>query len=121
MSSKRQRVVRQGVAGSVGTTSTQPAPAGVPLGDLSEIDVIQAELASLEQGMLQLRLQQQEAQAALAEINGAVQQQAGAIAGAKRILQAMEQRAVERRKMTEQVPDPAATRAAEVTALTEPA
>ena len=113
MSSRRQRAMRQGVAGSVGTTSTQPAPAGTPLGDLSEIDVVEAELASLEQGMLQLRLQQQEAQAALTEINGAVQQQAGAIAGAKRILQSMQQRAAERKRAAQQVPDPTATLAAE--------
>ncbi len=113
MSSRRQRVARQGVAGSVGTVSTQPAPAGTPLADMTETDVIEAELASLEQGMLQLRLQQQEAQAALAEINGAVQQQAGAIAGAKRLLQTMQQRAAERKRAAEQVPDKAATLAAE--------
>ena len=102
MSSRRQRAMRQGVSGSVGTTSTQPAaPAGTRLADMTELDVIQAELAGLEQGMLQLRLQQQEAAQALEQINNAIQQQAGAITAVQRLAQTMQQRATELRTTNE--------------------
>lgn len=101
MSSRRQRAMRQGVSGSVGTTSsTQPAAPG-RLVDMTEQDVIQAELAGLEQGMLQLRLQQQEAAQALEQINNAIQQQAGAITAMQRLAQTMQQRAAERRRTDE--------------------
>ena len=99
MSSRRQRM-RPGVSGSVGTTSTQPTPAGM-LADMTEQDVIQAELAGLEQGMLQLRLQQQEAAQNLERINNAIQQQAGAIAAMQRLAQTMAQRTAERRTTAE--------------------
>ncbi len=114
MSSRRQRAMRQGVSGSVGTTGTQPAPAGTPLANMTEVDVIQAELAGLEQGMLQLRLQQQEAAQALTEINNAIQQQAGAITAMQRLAQTMQQRAVEQKREAEIPTDV-------IEALTEPA
>lgn len=98
MSSRRQQRMRQGVNGSVGMTSTQPATVGTPLAAMTEMDVIQAELAGLEQGMLQLRLQQQEAAQALEQINNAIQQQAGAITAMQRLAQTMQQRAAERSK-----------------------
>ena len=79
---------------------------------MNEIDVIQTEIASLEQGMLQLRLQQQEAAARLQQIDNAIQQQIGAISGAQRLAQTMQARAAERQKAV-QVPDPTATLAAE--------
>ena len=93
MSSRRQQRMRQYVA-----DSTQPAPAGTPLADMTEQDVIQAELAGLEQGMLQLRLQQQEAAQRLEQIDNAIQQQAGAIAAMQRLAQTLAQRAAERQK-----------------------
>ena len=80
---------------------------------MTELDVIQAELAGLEQGMLQLRLQQQEAAQALEQINNAIQQQAGAITAMQRLAQTMQQRAAERKKAAEAVPDPTATLAGE--------
>ena len=94
MSSRRQRAVHRPVATAA---TTQPAPAG-RLGDMTEVDVIQAEIASLEQGMLQLRLQQQEAAAQLQQIDNAIQQQIGAISGAQRLAQTMQQRAAERQR-----------------------
>ena len=94
MSSRRQRM-RQYAA-----ESTQPTPAGM-LADMTEQDVIQAELAGLEQGMLQLRLQQQEAAQNLERINNAIQQQAGAIAAMQRLAQTMAQRTAERRTTAE--------------------
>ena len=68
---------------------------------MTEQDVIQAELAGLEQGMLQLRLQQQEAAQNLERINNAIQQQAGAITAMQRLAQTMAQRAAERRTTNE--------------------
>lgn len=76
------------------SSSTQPAPAG-RLADMAEIDVIEAEIAGLEQGMLQLRLQQQEATARLEQIDNAIQQQIGAIAVLQRLAQTMQARAKE--------------------------
>jgi hypothetical protein len=49
------------------------------------VDVVQVELAQLEQGLLQLRLQREEAEARLEQIEDAIQQQAGAIALARRL------------------------------------
>lgn len=95
MSSRQQRAMRRPAPAA----STQ-APAG-RLADMTETDVIEAELAGLEQGMLQLRLQQQEAQQALAEINNAIQQQAGAITAMQRLAQTMQQQAAERRRTDE--------------------
>ena len=45
-----------------------------------------AELAGLEQGLLQLRLQQQEVDAQLRQINDSMQQQIGGIETLRRIL-----------------------------------
>ena len=104
MSSRRQRPMRQ--------ASTQPTPAD-RLADMTETDVIQAELAGLEQGLLQLRLQQQEADAALRQANDSIQQQIGAIATLQRVLQTLQGQAAERQKVQGQVPDPTATLAAE--------
>ena len=61
----------------------------------TEIDILLAEIDGLEQGMLGLRLQQQEADAELRRINEMIQQQAGGIATAQRLLrtfQGMENR-----------------------------
>ena len=55
------------------------------------IEQLAAELAALEQGMLQLRLQQQEADAHLRQINDAIQQQAGGIAALQRVLARLRQ------------------------------
>ena len=110
MSSRRQRAVHRPVATAA---STQPASAG-RLGDMTEVDVIEAEIASLEQGMLQLRLQQQEAAAQLQQIDNAIQQQAGAIAVMQRLAQTMQARAKERQRaatappVEEGVPTPVA-------------
>ena len=68
---------------------------------MTETDVIEAEIASLEQGMLQLRLQQQEAAARLQQIDNAIQQQIGAISGAQRLAQTMQQRAAERQRVVD--------------------
>lgn len=95
MSSRRLRPQRQPAQ-----PSTQPAAPG-RLADMTETDVIEAELAGLEQGMLQLRLQQQEAAASLEQINNAIQQQAGAIAAMQRLAQTMQARAAERRRTDE--------------------
>ena len=92
--------------------SAQPAPVG-RLADITETDVIQAELAGLEQGLLQLRLQQQEADATLRQANDSIQQQVGAIATLQRVLQTLQGRAEERQKAQGQMPDPIATLAAE--------
>ena len=53
--------------------------------------MIQSEIAGLEQGMLQLRLQQQEADATLRQINDAIQQQAGALATLQRVAARLQQ------------------------------
>jgi chromosome segregation ATPase len=96
MSSRRQRAVHRPVA------TAAPVPAqDTRLGDMTEVDVIEAEIASLEQGMLQLRLQQQEAAARLQQIDNAIQQQIGAISGAQRLAQTMQQRAAERQRAKE--------------------
>ena len=92
MSSRRMRPMRQ--------ASTQPAPAG-RLADMTETDVVQAELAGLEQGLLQLRLQQQAADAALRQTNDSIQQQIGAIATLQRVLQTLQERLAERRRTDE--------------------
>lgn len=55
------------------------------------IEQLTAELAGLEQGMLQLRLQQQEVDAHLRQINDAIQQQAGGIAALQRVLARLRQ------------------------------
>ena len=52
----------------------------------TEIDILLAEIDGLEQGMLGLRLQQQEADAKLRQINELIQQQAGGLATAQRLL-----------------------------------
>ena len=91
MSSRRQRPMRQ--------PSTQTAPVGRQA-DMTETDVIQAELAGLKQGLLQLRLQQQEADAALRQVNDSIQQQIGAIATLQRVLQTLQERSVEQRATT---------------------
>lgn len=62
---------------------------------MTPVDIVQAELAGLEQGMLQLRLQQQEAAQRLEQIDNAIQQQAGAIAAMQRLAQTLAQRATE--------------------------
>lgn len=109
MSSRRARALRRPATTAA---STQPAPAG-RLADMTETDVIEAEIASLEQGMLQLRLQQQEAAAQLQQIDNAIQQQAGAIAVMQRLAQTMQTRAAERQRaamappVEEGVPTPA--------------
>ena len=97
MSSRRQRPMRQ--------ASTQPTPAD-RLADMTETDVIQAELAGLEQGLLQLRLQQQEADAALRQANDSIQQQIGAIATLQRVLQTLQERSVEQRATTTEAAAP---------------
>lgn len=48
-------------------------------------DMVQYELAQLQQGMLQLRLQREEAATRLEQIEDAIQQQAGAIAAMQRL------------------------------------
>ncbi len=53
--------------------------------------MIQAEITGLEQGMLQLRLQQQEADAHLRQISDAMQQQAGALATLQRVAARLQQ------------------------------
>lgn len=58
---------------------------------MSAVDMIQAEIAGLEQGMLQLRLQQQEADAHLRQISDAMQQQAGALATLQRVAARLQQ------------------------------
>lgn len=60
---------------------------------MNNADMIKAELAGLEQGMLQLRLQQQEATARLEQIDNAIQQQIGAIAVLQRLAQTMQAQA----------------------------
>lgn len=82
------------------------------LADMTETDVIQAEIAGLEQGMLQLRLQQQEAAARLQQIDNAIQQQVGAIAAMQRLAQTMQARAAERKQTLQPVEDAAPVAAA---------
>lgn len=62
--------------------STQPAP--------TRMDAIQTVLVQLEDGLRQLRLQQQDAQAQLTQANDAVQRQVGAIGAMQMLLQQMQ-------------------------------
>ena len=52
---------------------------------------------ALEQGLAELRLQQQDAAAQLQQINNYIQQQIGAISGAQRLAQAMQARSAARK------------------------
>jgi len=62
--------------------STQPAP--------TRMDAIQTVIVQLEDGLRQLRLQQQDAQAQLTQANDAVQRQVGAIGAMQMLLQQMQ-------------------------------
>lgn len=84
MNSRRaQRPMRQ-------TPGVSGQPAAIQEVAATEIDVILAEIDGLQQGLLGLRLQQQEADANLRQINDRIQQQIGGIAVAQRLLQSLQ-------------------------------